>query len=169
LRALQNITVPFPHFVTAMGLLFLPRVSSAFSDRGAAGVRKMVGGVTALFACGAAAYLAFILVFGKSLMEHLYGGKYRNFEHLLPMVGLYLVINAAGQGLVLGLRGMQAASEVFVAYLGAAAVTVAAGVACTRIWGLAGAVNALLLTSVAFVALLVVRYVATLRRVGASC
>src|ERR1017187_9298154 len=59
LRALQNITLPFPHFVTAMGLLFLPRVSSAFSDRGAAGVRQMVGGVTALFAIGAAAYLAF--------------------------------------------------------------------------------------------------------------
>lgn len=152
LRAMQNLTAPFPQLVTALTMLLLPQASAAFTDSGVRGLQRVVGRAGALVATGAVGYFLFLLVAGDRVRVLLYGDKYAGAAHLLPYIAGAAALTAVAQALLLGLRGMQAASTVFRAYVVAAVVTVVAGAALTRTFGLAGAVSGVVLTSLALVA-----------------
>lgn len=163
LRAVQNVGAPFAQFVTAMGLLFLPRTAAAFADKGVDGVAAIVKRLVAVFAAGAAAYMFFICIWGGSVLRMLYAGKYQAYEYLLPYVMLYVVVTAATQGILLGLRAMQSLSDVFLSYCAAAATTLAAGIGLASLWKLQGAIAGLLCTSFVFSAVALVRYRSRIR------
>ena len=96
-------------------------------------------------------------------MNFLYAGRYDEFASLLVLATAPLVFIAAAMGKEVAVQVMQAPSEVFLAYGVSGALTVVAGVALTHFWGLTGGLVGLLISAIAFWAVITYRYHKRLR------
>lgn len=150
LRAIQNFVLPVTQFLTATSLLLLPRVSSRFSDRDRPGFRRSIAWITVLFTGGATGYGIAIVVFGRRLIEMVYGGgRYTEYSYLLPWLALGVILTAAAQGPMIAMQAMQSPSEVFIGYA-VGAMTILPGIVLIRYYGVLGAALGLALSSLAF-------------------
>jgi O-antigen/teichoic acid export membrane protein len=150
LRALQNFTLPFVQFLTATSLLALPWASARFAEEGPLGFQRRIRQITVLFVAGASAYYAVLWLFGGRIMAILYAGRYTDFAYLLPLAAAPVVVLAASQGSTIAVQAMQAPAEAFLAYSVAGTLTILAGVALARYWGLAGALVGILISYLGF-------------------
>jgi glycosyltransferase involved in cell wall biosynthesis/O-antigen/teichoic acid export membrane protein len=157
LRALRNFTLPFAQALTAITLLVLPWASSRFAQEGRLGLKRRTRQLTALFGGGALVYFSVIWLFGGRVMNFLYAGRYDDFAHLLALATAPLLLIAASVGSEVAVQVMQAPSEVFLAYSVSGALTLLMGIAFTHYWGLAGGLVGLLISSVAFWAVITYR------------
>jgi O-antigen/teichoic acid export membrane protein len=158
LRALQTFVLPFPQFMTAVSRLLVPWASARFADQNAAGTRRAIGRITLLFASAAFLSLACISVFGKPLIDLMYGGRYIEFSYLLPLLAIPVFFTAAAQGPAVALQAMRLPSEVSLAYTAAAGVNILAGVVLTHYWGLVGNVLGMSSASLTFLVVIWCRY-----------
>jgi O-antigen/teichoic acid export membrane protein len=150
LRALQNFTLPFGQFLSAISLLVLPWASARYAEEGGLGFRRRIRQITLVLMAVASAYYAVLWLFGGRIMAILYAGRYTDFAYLLMLAAAPVVVLAASQGSAIALQAMQAPAEVFLAYSVSAALTILAGVALARYWGLAGALIGILTSSLGF-------------------
>jgi O-antigen/teichoic acid export membrane protein len=150
LRALQNFTLPFSQFLSALSLLVLPWASTKFAEEGGQGFERRIRQITLLFVGVASAYVAVLWLLGGRIMAILYAGRYTDFAYLLPLAVAPVVVLAASQGSAIAVQAMQAPAEVFLAYSVSATLTILAGVALARYWGLAGALIGILTSSLGF-------------------
>jgi O-antigen/teichoic acid export membrane protein len=150
LRALQNFTLPFGQFLSAISLLVLPWASARFAEEGGLGFRRRIWQITLVLMALASAYYAVLWLFGGRLVGFLYAGRYTEFANLLMLAAAPVVVLAASQGSAIALQAMQAPAEVFLAYSVSAALTILAGVALARYWGLAGGLIGVLTSSLGF-------------------
>jgi O-antigen/teichoic acid export membrane protein len=150
LRALQNFTLPFGQFLTAISLLVLPWASARFAEEGRAGLRDRIRQITLLFVAVASAYYAVLWLFGGTIMAILYAGRYTDFAYLLTLVAAPVIILAASQGSTIAVQAMQFPEEIFFAYTLAGVATIVAGVPLTRYWGLPGAAVGILISYMTF-------------------
>ncbi|MGO8814054.1 MAG: glycosyltransferase [Terriglobia bacterium] len=157
LRALRNFTLPFAQALTAITLLVLPWASSRFAQEGRLGLKRRTRQLTALFGGGALVYFSLIWLFGGRVMNFLYAGRYDEFAHLLALATAPLLLIAASVGSEVAVQVMQAPSEVFLAYSVSGALTLLMGIAFTHYWGLAGGLVGLLISAVAFWAVITYR------------
>lgn len=163
LRALQNFTMPFGQFLTAISLLLLPWAAARFAEEGRLGLQRRIRQVTLLFVGVACAYFGVVLVFGGKLIGFFYAGRYTEVAYLLPLVAAPVVITAASQGSGIAIQAMQFPSDVFLAYALAGAVTIVTGVPLTRYWGLGGATVGILISSLTVLFVISYRYRARLK------
>ena len=157
LRALRNFTLPFAQALTAITLLVLPWASSRFAAEGRPGLQRRTRQLTILFGGGALVYFSVIWLFGGRIMNFLYAGRYDEFAHLLALATAPLLLIAASVGSEVAVQVMQAPSEVFLAYSISGALTLVVGVAFTHFWGLVGGLVGILISSVAFWAVITYR------------
>jgi O-antigen/teichoic acid export membrane protein len=150
LRALQNFNLPFGQFLTAVSLLLLPWASARFAEEGRVGFQRRIRQITLLFVGLALAYYAVLWLFGGRIMAVLYAGRYAEFAYLLTLVAAPVVVLAASQGSTIAVQAMQAPAEVFLAYSVSGTLTILAGVALARYWGLVGALVGILTSSLGF-------------------
>jgi glycosyltransferase involved in cell wall biosynthesis len=164
LRALQNFALPMPQLVSTMTLLLLPWASHLFATQGGAALHRSIKKLSLLFSGVGGLYLIALLFFGRPLMEVTYRGQYMGFAFLLPFMVLPFVLMGAAEAFGVGMRAMQAPSEVFWGYALAGGFTLVAGPAFIHFWGLPGAVVSMSISSVAFFIFMNYRYRATLQR-----
>lgn len=164
LRALQNFVLPIPHFVSALSLLFLPWASARFADSEGPVFRRGISNISLLFTAVATGYLLCLMLWGRWLIEVLYKGKYTPFAYLLPLMALPVLFTAVFQGPAIGVRAMQAPSEIFRSYAAAGAVTLVVGISFTYYWGLLGAVLGATISSLASLVVIAFRYRIRVRR-----
>jgi O-antigen/teichoic acid export membrane protein len=150
LRALQNFTLPFGQFLSALSLLVLPWASARFAAEGGQGFERRIQQVTLLFVGVASAYFAVLVLFGGRIMAILYAGRYTGFTYLLPLVAAPVVILAASQGCTIAVQAMQFPADIFFAYTLAGVATIVAGVPLTRYGGLSGAAVGILISYLTF-------------------
>lgn len=139
-RSVQNLSMLFPNFVTAMSVLLLPKLAARFASGGARALHRPLGLFTAACTIGAVAYGGVLSLWGAPVLSVLYGEHYAEYAYLFPLLLCNLVLIAASQGLQTGLRAMNAPREVFGGFLLAGLFTCTAGVAMTSLWQLTGAV-----------------------------
>ncbi len=166
LRALRNFTLPFAQALTAITLLVLPWAASRFAEEGRQGLQRRTQQLTWLFGGGALVYLFVIWLFGSRIMNSLYAGRYNGFSNLLTLATAPLLLIAASVGSEVAVQVMQTPSEVFLAYAVSGALTLLMGIAFTHYWGLVGGLVGLLISSIAFWAVITYRCKKRLR--GAS-
>lgn len=150
LRALQNFTLPFGQFLTAIGLLVLPWASARFAEEGRVGFQRRIRQITLLFVGVASAYYAVLWLFGGRIVAILYAGRYTDFAYLLTLVAAPVVVLAASEGSTIAVQAMQFPAEIFFAYALSGAVTIVAGVPLTHTWGLPGAAVGILISYLTF-------------------
>ena len=150
LRALQNFTLPFSQFLSALSLLVLPWASARFAEEGGQGFERRIRQITLLFVGGASAYFAVLWLFGGRIMAILYAGRYTEFAYLLPLVAAPVLVLAASQGSTIAVQAMQFPRDIFIAYTLAGVATVVAGIPLTHYWGLPGAAVGILVSYLTF-------------------
>lgn len=164
LRALQNFTLPFGQFISAISLLFLPWASGRYAEEGRLGLRRRVRQMTLLFVGAASAYYIVLCLFSGRIIGILYAGRYSEFASLLPLVAAPVVVQSASQGSIIALQAMQSPSEVFFAYTASSVATVLTGLPLTHYWGLPGAALGMTISYVTFLVFISYRCQARLRR-----
>lgn len=158
LRSVQNLSMLFPNFVTAMSVLLLPRLVERFAAEGGPALRRPVHLFTAAAAAAAVAYGGVLWLLGAPLLAALYGKGYAEYAHLFPALVCNVVLIAASQGVQTGLRAMNAPREIFSGFVLASLFTCTAGVAMTYAWQLTGAVAGLCCSTLLFLCYVLSRY-----------
>ena len=115
-RALLNLFVPMMQATSALGILALPVLVRRWSSQPDSFV-NLVRNLVAVFGIAAASYGAIVSLFGESLIDWLYGGRY--LEYSPSVIVLAAVPALAGVAAVIGsaLRAVERPELVFKAYL----------------------------------------------------
>lgn len=147
LRALLNLAMPIRQTTTAFSLLALPYASGLGHREGWARIKGMVIKTTILFSAGAMAYWAFVSMFRGPIVHLLYKGNYLGILPYIPAVALASIFMNALQGPAVVLRARRSPASVFLIYLASSIVAVAIGLPVTWLFGIQGAVSALIVSS----------------------
>jgi O-antigen/teichoic acid export membrane protein len=126
-RAVAALLLPSGHIVAAVQRLVQPRLALMYRQRGGRATRTAIVSFSASLAAGTAAFGLVLTTFGDAIFKHLYGGKFSEFEYLLPLLVANAFMWAITQGMTAGLRAIQAPTRVFVVYAASAVVAVASG------------------------------------------
>lgn len=165
LKALMNLAMPPLHSIGALSGILLPVL---VRNRQAGGIRSMnrtLRLALAIFLSGSALYVVLLWSFRLQLFQLLYAGKYREYGGWpLLLVGLLPFAASATMVLGCGLRALERPDTIFWCYVGSAVVTVLVGVPLITGIGVAGALLAVLLSSLAAGALMLWFYLRFLRR-----
>ncbi|HZQ69648.1 MAG TPA: hypothetical protein VFA68_14085 [Terriglobales bacterium] len=144
MRALMNLSAPAAQGFTAVSLLSLPYASRIYDNRDPAEIRRLSLRLIALYAGGTALYFAVVIGLGPLLLQLLYQGKYQSVAGLIPWLRLAMVLRIGATAQALLLRAVQSPFLVFSAYGAATVVAVIAGIPATKLFGLKGAIAAMI-------------------------
>lgn len=147
LKALLNFSAPAGQVFSALSLLSLPYASHIHHQGGRAGVGRVAWRLTGLYAGGAIAYWALVMLFKEPIVRSLYGGKYLQVAYLLPWVALVSILRIGSVAQTIALKAMRSPSLAFVVYGAASAVALLVGVPAVWVLGLRGAVCAPVVSS----------------------
>jgi O-antigen/teichoic acid export membrane protein len=156
-RAVQNLSMLAPNFITALSVLALPRLSSVYAEHGPRRLRPAVVAFLLGSTAVAATFAGILVTFDRRILGLLYGPGYIRFAVIVPPLGFNLVLISASQALQMASRAMNAPRHIFYSFLVSAALTCTIGVAFTLLWGVWGAAVGLCVSTVGFVAVLAVR------------
>jgi O-antigen/teichoic acid export membrane protein len=141
LSALWNLVMPAIQVDLAFSLLLIPAFNRARQSRRAASLMWI-----ALLAMvsGAALYALIVGLFGGSVMDLVYSGRYTQYSHLAWLVGLAALPNAAIAVFESALRAHKRPDRILWASLVSIPVTCVVGAAAVAVWGVLGAILGLL-------------------------
>lgn len=148
LRALMNLALPVGQTATALSLLFVPYAARARVEQGPQSLRKISLAITALFALGAIAYWAVVVMFRGSVVHLFYGGRYSEISTFVPLVAASSIFQTCINGPCIALRANEMPIYVFYTYLVSSVITVGGGIISTKLFGVEGAVVTMLVANV---------------------
>lgn len=145
-RAMFNFVQPMNQMTAAVAFLFLPNLSADFGAGRGSALRTKGALITAALTALAVVYEVALLCWGPRLEDAVYGGRFRAYDWLIPVMGLMPLFIAFASGRSLVLQAVQKPQH----YLIRGAVTGSVGIASALIltpWaGLAGAAASMVLT-----------------------
>jgi O-antigen/teichoic acid export membrane protein len=148
-RAMQNTVTPLQQTLTAISLLFLPRLSArkyTFPSNDSKSVKLMVAGILSI----ALIYVGLICIFNRQVVMFLYNQKsdFLQYYWLIYFLGVYSMLDACGLGAGLILRASKKPQSIFFAQTGAAIVLISASLILIPNFLLKGAAIALVISSI---------------------
>lgn len=123
-RALLNFSLPVQHFIGALNLLFMPISSKMCAEKQGARLQRIVSLYTASIAGLAVTYWLFLALFGNSLVDLIYKGKYLEYANLIWLIGLLPFLSTISLPRSCVLRAMQQPDKVFLSHCIAAVFTI---------------------------------------------
>ena len=148
LDALQNFIGPISQGITAITTLAIPILSYDFGRSNYQDIRQKTLFVAILLTIIAGVYEILLWGFSSQLETLIYNGKYSNFIHFIPILGIIPIFTAITTGYSLALRAIQRPQFFLIYGMVVAPVGLLTGVIFTHIWGLEGAVWSLVIISV---------------------
>jgi O-antigen/teichoic acid export membrane protein len=143
LRALANLIMPYVLLCTALGTILIPSLVNA---QGRPQLQTFIAKNFIFLVGGGVLYWIVISMASTRLIGWLYNGLYAEYASLLWILGLLPVF--AGIIAVFGAvhRSLQQPDLIFWSYLGSTGVAMSLGLALTAMWGITGAVLALVIS-----------------------
>jgi len=148
LDALQNFIGPISQGITAIATLAIPILSYDFGRSDYRAIRHKTVLVAILLTLLTALYELMLLGFSSPLETLIYNGKYSNFIHFIPILGIIPIFTAITTGYSLALRAIQRPQFFLIYGMVVAPVGLLTGIIFTHFWGLEGAVWSLVIISV---------------------
>lgn len=146
LRALLNLVLPWLQTKTALTPILQIAVSTT----------RRTGEYRLVLALGLVAFLAASLLYGIALgvfypylSQWLYAGRYGELQFEVWLMLLYIVPASLNAALAAGLRAFEQADRIFLAYLASGLLALGVGVPLALLWGVAGAIVALMASNIA--------------------
>lgn len=152
LKALTNLVLPLLQVNAALSAVLLPLLVTRVGD--SSEFRRLVDHSLILFVAFAVPYALVIGVFGRSLVNLLYGGRYHATTRMMWLLALIPILDGVQAVLACALRSLQQPKQIFRAQLLAAACVLAVGTAATGALGVIGAVGGMVLASLLAAAML---------------
>ena len=148
LRAILNLAMPALQVIGALSLLLLPTLVRQLNDGGSAAMFDTARAVLLYVLAGSGLFFVLLMGSGRTLLDHVYAGKYGPFHGVeMLLVGL-LPLSAAVTAVVgSSLRALNRPDLVFWAYGVSTLVGVAIGFPLVRGFGVSGALLALVASS----------------------
>lgn len=146
LKALLNFALPLAQTVNSFGMVFQPHLSGIFGKKGRAATRGPVFLLALTYLGGGIMYLVFISVCRVPIFHFLYGGKFVESAHLVPLVCCGAVLIVVSYPFSIGLRAIQSPSSIFLVYSVAGGVSVIVGTVAVWSYGLSGAIGCYILS-----------------------
>lgn len=144
LKAVINLIMPIAHANGAFSTLLVPELVKARSEGRFWDLIKIT---LALFLSATTIYWLFIGFFGAELTNWLYDGRYVEYADLLWLLGGIPVLLCISTVLSAALRAIESPQWITRAYVFSSAITLTVGVVCIALWGLWGAAAAMLLST----------------------
>jgi len=138
-RALFNLVQPMSQVTAAAGLLFLPNLSADFGAGRTGSLRVKGALISAGLLSVSLVYELGLLGFGPRIEEIAYGGRFRGYTWLIPVMGLIPVFSALASGWSLVLQAVQKPQHYLIRGAVVGPVGVASALIFTTCAGLAGA------------------------------
>lgn len=145
-RALLNFSLPVQHFVGALNLLFLPKSAQMYAEKQVTRLGKIVSLYTTFILGLTLTYWLFLAIFGNSVINLIYNGKYLEYANLLWLIGLLPFLSTISLPRSYSLRAMKHPDKVFWAS-GITVVFTIFGLIFVLFMGIKGAILGLLLST----------------------
>lgn len=165
LRALNNLTLPVLHAMSAISLLLLPLLARTLKQSGVVAMSRIIKISLLLFLAASGIYLILLWVFRAQILQLLYGGRYDGYASwplllagLLPLSASVVLIFADG------LRALERPDRIFRSYVVSCLVAVTVGIPLAATSGVAGALGGLLISSLLTGLLIWLAYLSVLRQ-----
>jgi O-antigen/teichoic acid export membrane protein len=136
LNVLWNLIMPAVQLITAANLLLVPAFSRLRHDRRGTPLMWIV---VLILVAGALLYALLVGLFGGTLIDLVYRGRYTQYAHLTWIVGLIVLPIAARITFGSALRARERPDRELSAYL-TATVVACVGIVAIAAWGLLGAI-----------------------------
>lgn len=144
LRVATTLMLPMQNLQTALGALVLPAlVRARISGR----LRQTASTAGLLFLALSAVYAPVVVLFGSALTQLLFGAQYRVHGAVLWLLAVIPLMTAVSVVAGAVLRALERPDRVLWTYVAATAVTCLAGLPLVFLFGVDGALTALLLSS----------------------
>lgn len=140
LRAIQNLILPIGQILTALGLFFLPWASKRFVEKELREFAKDILKISFIMFTITVLCFAILLLGDEYIIYYLYDNNYIQYSYLLPFFAVISIITAFGNGLQLGFRASKNPSNIFIAYVGSAVISVTLGPLLIKSFGVKGVV-----------------------------
>jgi O-antigen/teichoic acid export membrane protein len=135
-------------------------VPSAATNRlmegGTPALMRYVANVSLIGAAGIAAVIGTLLIFADPIMLFVYGTSFEDQRALILAFGTYSVLAHIGFVMIAGLRALDAARAVFVPQVVLSATSMVFAIYTVNVWGVVGALYALLVLRALFTAYLTI-------------
>ena len=152
LRAMQIPSLVLTQVIAATGLLVLPALSYDFGSGLIERMRRKARLVSFLLVAGALVFTATLAIFAGSVEHILYGGKYKAYASLIPLLTLAPAAFGASMGQSMALRASHRPHFDLFANAISAPVGVSSALLFMHWWGLAGAAASMIAGFVAYTA-----------------
>lgn len=149
LRAMQIPSLVMMQILAATGLLVLPAFSYDFGLRSVARMRRKAVLVSVALAAATLSFAALLALFATRTEQILFGGKYKEYALLMPILALVPAAQGASTGYSLALRASQRPHFDLVASAIAAPVALISAITFLHWWGLTGAAVSIVLSYLA--------------------
>jgi O-antigen/teichoic acid export membrane protein len=162
-RAIANTLLPLGQMTSAVGRLVQPHVSNEFRVRGATGVAAWTRSLALVLTASCLAYLGLTVAFDKEIVRLLYGSKFVDYAHLIPLASASVSIYIVYQAFSIGLRALHNPKPLLLAYVCASIVSLAAGLVGVKLAGLTGLMIAAAFSNLTALAITGVSFYRTVR------
>jgi len=147
LRALQNFSMPITQALNALAVFVLPYAARIHRDNGPAVLGRVMWKISGLFALGAFAYWAALLVIRQPVIRLVYGSQYSELGPLLPWVAAASIPWTVAYVPAMALRAIRSSASVLLIYSASSVIALLLGIPATRAFGLHGALWTMLLSN----------------------
>lgn len=139
MRATLIFVQPIFQITTVLGTLILPVMSDQYQRQGLSTLKAQGRRISLALAVPSLAYALGLVVFGESLEQLAYAGKFADAAWLIPVLGFAPVFGALGTSYSLTLRAARRPDLSVRALAVAAPIAALVAVVLIAIWGIAGA------------------------------
>jgi O-antigen/teichoic acid export membrane protein len=146
-RAIQNLASPILQINTAMGLVFMPWLSSQYAAFGQRALRQGIYLFTIAGTSLAIGYMVAIWIGSEEIIKIIYGNKFLDIASLLPFYCLLPVIYSVTSGWLTGLRVLEKTNAIFAIDAIGAFSTLTFGVLLVYKYGISGAIAGTIISS----------------------
>ncbi len=137
--AVSLVNGPSLVILQAGGAIGLPEASRALHARGWPGLRRVERVITGVGLLGVGALALVVLLFGRRLLEVLYGSGFGRFAPAADVLAIAVIVGAASTGAILSLKTTKQTGRLFRRGLVSLVVSIAAVAVLVPLFGLEGA------------------------------
>ena len=147
LKALLNFSLPVAQTFGALSLFAVPYASRLYQEDGLTALNDLTWRMAWLFAAAAVLYWAVLILWSKPILQLLYGGHYTELASLIPWVAAGSLPWNVAIAPTIALRVVRSSTSVLYTYVASSVIAVVVGVPATMVFGLRGALWAMVLSN----------------------
>lgn len=137
-RAVHGLALTLVLLHTALSIPRIPEFARTASDHGSVALTRPLKRLTTVYLATGLCWLCLFTIAGPLMLRTLYGSEFDTPRTFLILISLAVAIAGLGEPAAVALRALQRSTQIFLAYLAGAAVTIVVGIPVAATAGMNG-------------------------------